>query len=216
MSSRSHLVSLLQNLETNSLDKDLIDMNFFDDNGLFAASEKVTIRELRVGDSEDYYNLQKDLELVGDILERSKRVNGLLSTPPLSNANNLHLAIEDNQSGKMIGYMMLKNLDSETPEIGIDLLSGYRNRGLGYECVGLLIKHAVKIAGYKSFLVKIYSDNHASLALFQKFNISKMGEEDSIYDLILEVADAIEDHEDGENYYSSNHQKKILKFILTM
>ena len=71
------------------------------------------------------------------------------------------------------------------PEIGIDIVQEFRRKGFAYSAIQLFLKSARNLFEKDKFLVRIYSDNIASLELFQKLGVSEIGREPSEYQIFL-------------------------------
>lgn len=95
----------------------------------------------------------------------------------LFDTNKLHLKIIERKTERFIGDISLRNLSSEYPEIGIQILCEYRNKGIGKRALNLFIERLKKVESLQCALVRIYSDNLVSQNLFEHFGAVKIGEE---------------------------------------
>lgn len=95
----------------------------------------------------------------------------------LDSKNRLQLKIIDKATQNYVGEIMLMELDSETPEIGIQLLKKYQGHGIGTHVVRLFIDRVKLITDVDYFLVRISSDNYISQKLFEKIGATRIGEE---------------------------------------
>lgn len=98
----------------------------------------------------------------------------------------LYVSIFRKQDSVYLGNIDLSNIDSTTPELGIDVMKQYQRKGVAYDTLRMFVKWANKtFNNIEYFLVRIYSDNSASLNLFQKLGATKIGEEASEYQVLL-------------------------------
>ena len=68
----------------------------------------------------------------------------------------------------MIGYVSLSDINSEMPEVRMELLPEYQHRGYGYEFLSAIIDKLKREEGPKRLLCLIFPDNKASIALVEK------------------------------------------------
>ena len=124
-------------------------------------------------------------------------------------SDDLVLAIIDKHTICFIGQIMLKNLDQEIPEIGIDIIESYRHKGFGFSAISLFTATLKDRFSLQCFLIRVYNDNTASQALIHKFNVEHIGTEDNEYIAALkELYDACDDIE-----FASDIAKKIEEAI---
>ena len=72
---------------------------------------------------------------------------------------------------KYIGYVCFAEYDSNTPEIQIEISEEYRNRGIGYKALTILIKEIFsQRKDLQYFLYLVLADNIASIKLVEKLN----------------------------------------------
>lgn len=99
---------------------------------------------------------------------------------------NLYVSIFKKQDFAYLGNIVLQNIDSTTPELGIDVVKKYQRKGVAYDTLKMFVRWGSEIFNnMEYFLVRIYSDNLASLSLFQKLGVTKIGEEPSEYQVFL-------------------------------
>ena len=97
----------------------------------------------------------------------------------------LNISILSADSKQYVGNILLRYLDSDMPEIGIDIVQEFRRKGFAYSAIQLFLKSTRNLFEKDKFLVRIYSDNIASLELFQKLGVSEIGREPSEYQIFL-------------------------------
>ncbi|MCM1235980.1 MAG: GNAT family N-acetyltransferase [Ruminococcus flavefaciens] len=75
--------------------------------------------------------------------------------------------------GEYCGSIELQYPDSDTPEIGIDLLENKRNRGIASKAVRLFAKRVCEEKEVNYFLIRISSANLHSQHVFEKMGLLK-------------------------------------------
>lgn len=85
-----------------------------------------------------------------------------------------------------VGNIVLRELESTTPEVGIDIVKKYQRQGIAYDTLQLFLRRIKNICRIEYFLVRIYSDNEPSRKLFQKLRAVKIGNEPSEYQVFLD------------------------------
>lgn len=155
---------------------------YFKENGFFAEDNDFLLRAPMETDREDYLKLCVEIFCMPNIYE-DEQFKEILWQAVLK--ENLAVFIINKTNNEFCGYVVLKNYISDTPEIGIDLLKKYQNKGIGYRMVKLLMETTYKIHKVKYFIVRIYSDNLHSQNLYKKFGAVPLGREDSEYVTLL-------------------------------
>lgn len=84
------------------------------------------------------------------------------------------------------GSMELQHYDSNTPEIGIDLLENKRNQGIASKTIRLFAKKVFETRQVDYFLIRISSRNLHSMHVFEKMGAVKIGEERTYSSRIIE------------------------------
>lgn len=85
-----------------------------------------------------------------------------------------------------VGNIVLREIESTTPEVGIEIAEKYQRQGIAYDTLQLFLKRIKSICRIDYFLVRIYSDNEPSRKLFQKIGAVKIGNEPSEYQVFLD------------------------------
>lgn len=89
-------------------------------------------------------------------------------------------------NGDYCGSIELQQSDSNTPEIGIDLLESKRNQGIALKAVRLFAKKVCGIRMVDYFLIRISSNNLHSQHVFEKMGAVKIGEEETDFSRFIE------------------------------
>ena len=99
----------------------------------------------------------------------------------LFDANKLQLKIIDKFTHEYIGEVMLMNLDTEIPGLGIQLLREYHNQGIGTRIINLFVNKLKTVLSVDIISIRISSDNQISQKMFEKMGAVKIGEEGKEY-----------------------------------
>jgi len=114
--------------------------------------------------------------------------------------------------GDYFGSMEIQNPDSNTPELGIDLLENKRNKGIAVKAIKLLAKRFYEDKKVDYFLIRISSKNSHSRHVFEKMGVIPIGIEESAFktfmrdfkevvgDDISEVQDILKKYIDGNEH----------------
>lgn len=106
----------------------------------------------------------------------------------LFDKNKLQLKIIHKKTGNYVGEVMVMNLDSEMPELGIQILKEYQGKGIGSRIMKNFIDQLKSILPVEAFLVKISSDNHICRKLFENMGAVQIGEEGKEYGELFKKA----------------------------
>ncbi len=151
---------------------------------IFAADEKFIICNISNEDRSDYVKLHRQLN--GETSLYSNPVSkDTMWEQILNHADNvfsLFTAEED-----YCGSIELQQPDSNTPEIGIDLLENKRNQGIAPRAVQLFAKKVYETRKVDYFLIRISSNNSHSKYVFEKMGAVKIGEEETDFSKFVEI-----------------------------
>ncbi|MGN0680185.1 MAG: GNAT family N-acetyltransferase [Oscillospiraceae bacterium] len=106
---------------------------------------------------------------------------------------------EDN--GEYCGCIELQKYQSDTPEIGLNLLESKRNQGLAAKVVKLLVQKACREQNIDYFLIKIMSNNSHSQHVFEKMGAIQVGEEERPFVAVMKELKQIESEEISDDIY---------------
>lgn len=151
--------------------------DYLGEDGFFAEDENIRIRRLNEDDKEVFMRLKIDVSGISMAYMDPSFYE--YSWNDYLKGEDLVLSLFSKESGDFLGTVMLKNLHDEIQEVGIDIVREFRNRGIGFAAVSLLLKRAKECSGKSRYQVRIYSNNVASRTLFSKFNITEVAHEDS-------------------------------------
>lgn len=158
-----------------------------DKHDLVAQNDKVILRNLIPEDKEDYFKLYQDTSIIKKKMkpEAFRQFFEREWEREILSKDRLNISILSADSKQYVGNILLRYLASDMPEIGIDIVQEFRRKGFAYSAVQVFLKSARNLFVSDKFLVRIYSDNEASLKLFQKLGAFEIGREPSEYQVFL-------------------------------
>jgi RimJ/RimL family protein N-acetyltransferase len=153
----------------------------------------VNIRELTVNDAQDIsrlmnYNISKYLYDVPDPYSVQDALNFIKTAQSdFKSLKGLHFAIEykgmselrNNNNLVLVGAIGLKNIDliNKKANLGYWIGEQYWGRGIGTECVGLIIDYAFSPElGLKEISAYVFPENKASIRVLEKNRMNRKGE----------------------------------------
>ena len=107
------------------------------------------------------------------------------------------------KSGEYCGSVELQHPDSNTPELGIDLMESKRNKGIATRAIKLVARRAYEDKRVEYFLIRISSRNPHSKHVFEKMGVIPLRTTESTFKTFMkdyrdvmkntEVDDAMEE-----------------------
>lgn len=162
---------------------------------IFATDGEFIICVISDDDRKDYVELHRQLNG-----ETSLYLNSLskdmMWEQTLNHAENVFSLFTTD--GDYCGSIELQHSDSNTLEIGIDLLESKRNKGITPKAVRLFAKKVCEEKKVDYFLIRISSNNLHSQNVFEKMGAVKIGEEESAFSKFVERFGEIAE-EKGQN-----------------
>lgn len=163
--------------------------DYFLEGGLFVQNEKYIMRALCEGDKMDYLKLYQENAIVTKAaltlaeIDYDEYIEYVWKN--LSEDDTINVSVFQKENFVYVGNIVLRNLSSDTPEIGIDVLKKYHRQGIAFETIPMFAKRVLELRRVEYFLVRIYSDNEASTKLFEKLGVTRIGKEPSEYAAFL-------------------------------
>jgi len=152
----------------------------------------VNIRELTVNDAQDIahlmnHNISKYLYDIPDPYSVQDALNFIKTAhSDFKSLKGLHFAIEyksksetRNNNLVLVGAIGLKNIDliNKKANLGYWIGEQYWSRGIGTECVGLIIDYAFSPElGLKEVSAYVFPENKASIRVLEKNRMNRKGE----------------------------------------
>lgn len=100
--------------------------------------------------------------------------------------NGFACAVVEKSTGEICGFCQLKNVDTFTPEVGIDIGDGYMGRGYAQETVRLLMDYASKHFEMDCFIWKVNKENTISRHIAEKLGGVLITEEATMEQWIID------------------------------
>ncbi len=166
---------------------------------IFASNDEFTICAIANEDRSNYVELQRQLN--GETtLYLNPISKDMMWEQILSNADCVFSLFMTN--GDYCGSIELQQPDSNTPEIGIELLECMRNQGIAPKAVRLFAQKVYEIRKVDYFLIRISSNNLHSRHVFEKMGAVKIREEETAFSRFVERFKEIvkKEGEDLEKY----------------
>lgn len=195
--------------------------SFFNENGVFAVTDKYRFLRLRESDKSEYMRL---------CISNSRVALAYTLIPEFyesmwNEANDdekATICIWDNVTDALIGDISFRHLSDDIPEFGIDIFKEFQRKGIGELAVRTASEVAKTRLGLQQLVVNIYSDNAASLALFSKFHIKEIGRADSEFVASMKQING-ERYEEVKNsqpeyreLYEREEHRQIVEYIMTI
>lgn len=138
--------------------------DLFDANGIFTETENCILRRIRPEDF-PYYEKLAQQETPSFLQNTSSNA---LAWEDLLEEDHLTCSILKKDSGTFCGFCQLQWVFSDTPELGIDLLPEYRQKGLSAEVLPPFLHQAKNLLKNDYFYSKIKKNNIPSQKLAEK------------------------------------------------
>lgn len=114
-------------------------------------------------DKEVYYNLFSEISIVKGRMEETifrKYFEKIWVEEQSEDA--IRVSVILNKDGAYVGNITLRELNSKTPELGIDVVQRYQRQGVAYNALRLFMCQVSSISKIDYFLARIYSNNEPS------------------------------------------------------
>lgn len=150
---------------------------------IFAADGEFIICPISDEDRHDYVELHRQLNGEAS-LYLNPISKDLMWEQILKNADSVFSLFTVKED--YCGSIELQQPNSDTPEIGIDLLENKRNQGIASKAVRLFARRVCEIRKIDYFLIRISSNNPHSKYVFEKMGAVKIGEVETAFSLFVE------------------------------
>lgn len=150
---------------------------------IFVADKEFIICHISDVDRSDYVELHRQLN--GETsLYLNPVSKDMMWEQILKNEDSVFSLFTEN--GNYCGSIELQQPDSNTPEIGIDLLEDKRNQRIAPKAVRLFAGRVCEIKKIDYFLIRISSNNPHSKYVFEKMGAIKIAEEETAFSRFVE------------------------------
>lgn len=185
---------------------------------IFVADSKFIICMISDDDREDYIELHRQLN--GETsLYLNPLSKDMMWEQTLNHAESIFSLFTTD--GDYCGSIELQHSDSNTPEIGIDLLESKRNKGITPKAVRLFAKRVCEEKKVDYFLIRISSTNLHSQHVFEKLGAVKIGVEESPFSKFVErfgeIVEKKEQDLEGYKYlFGENGDEVVFRYKLNL
>lgn len=155
--------------------------DYFLEDGMFAETEHYIMKECCAADKESYVALYKENSIFASATSgmNKKEFDDYVEFAWTSFAEEdaIRVSVFKKDTSEYIANIVLRNLNSDTPELGIDVLQNFQRQGIASEVIPKFASRIMELQKINYFLVRIYSDNVASTELFKKLGAVYIGNE---------------------------------------
>lgn len=187
--------------------------DFFQTDGVLVQNNSYILRALSEADKDNYLKLYRENSIVAKASSKMSDVDyesfADFVWEKMSEDDAIYVSVFRKKDDLYVGNITLQHLDSDTPEIGMDVLQEYHRQGIAFESIPLFAKRVMEIMPFEYFMVRIYSNNEPSRMLYEKLGATVIGEEPSEFAVAL--AQMKEKHkEDYEGFLSRNPEAEMI------
>lgn len=144
---------------------------FWSVGNLSKSDEHICLRMVQESDKNNFLELQKETCIVKSMFKEESYQNMMWDEHIQDKSMMFTIEVD----GEYAGYCGINNLSRENWEIAIELLSRFRNKGIGYTAIGIMLSEIKARLGVDCFRAKIDADNYASQRLFEKLGATPYG-----------------------------------------
>lgn len=148
----------------------------------YATDGKYTLYQLDDTDRESYVELHRQVNGENSLFLKPSTAD-IMWDGTIKSGNMIYSIFDSNND--YCGSTELQNPDSNTPEIGIDLMENKRNQGIAAKVVKMLVKKVCQERNVEYFLIRISSRNTHSRHVFEKMGAIYMGEEANMFKKLI-------------------------------
>ena len=184
---------------------------YFDLDGIYAEDELYVLRKLKETDKEPFMQLLLDASDMRKAYDH-KEFYEYSWESSLNDEETLYLSLIDKNAGNYLGKLTVRNLKDAKPEIGCGIVKEYRNQGIAYRAMKMLIDRTKELMNVSTFEIKAYKDNLPSLHLIHKLGGIEMGREENEFISIFAKGAEIT----GENLLEEDNglNKEVVRSLL--
>lgn len=176
-------------------DGDAVRAILFDAEGVYAQNEQYLLRAIKDTDKEDYLRCYREDPVW-------KRYFGKPDYDPSEglwrdfiHPSIINTVIIRKEDGAYCGFCGLQEfLNSETPELSVEIMPEFQHQGVGTAVVPMLMKHYADLIGTHEFIAKVSPENRPSQGLMRKLRAVPSGttRHPSISDDMLSLLEKLE------------------------
>ena len=130
---------------------------YFDECHFLVQDENYVLREQLLEDKGDYYNLCKETSLLAKRMSQTAFKDFFEKQwEQRSEENAIYVSVILKTTKKYVGNIVLRELESTTPEVGIDIVEKYQRQGIAYDTLQLFLRRIKNICRIKYFLSYLF------------------------------------------------------------
>ena len=159
------------NIATKNENADKIKEKFWSGGNIINRDAYIQIRMIQETDKSRFIELQKEVYTMRSMIQDEEYQDMMWNEH--IHGSSMMFAIE--ADGEYAGYCGINNVFQENWEIAIELLKKFRQKGIGYTAIKIMLSEIKARLGVDKFRVKIAYDNFASQRLFEKLGATPYG-----------------------------------------
>lgn len=159
------------NIATRNENADKIKGKFWSGGDINNSDAHVQLRMIQEKDRLKFIELQKEVYIMRFMLQDEEYQDMMWNE--YIHGRSMMFTIE--ADGEYAGYCGINNVFQENWEIAIELLKKFRQQGIGYTAIKIMLSEIKARLGVDKFRVKIAYDNYASQRLFEKLGATPYG-----------------------------------------
>jgi len=167
------------------------------------AENNIVLRRVQESDKDIFIELQKENNIVKSMLKEEAYRNMLWNEH--IECKTLMFSIVVNN--EYVGYCGIKNTACEQWEIAIEILSKWKNKGVGFRAICSMLDEIKNRMGVSEFRVRIDTENYPSQRLFEKLGAEPNG----ISEFMLHEETDIHRCEEENMYLIDERMKELAK-----
>jgi len=149
-------------------------------------TERLTLRQLAINDEQEIFTLRSDSEInkylgrkISNTIDDARNFIHMINEN-INKNDSLYWAITFNDSNKLVGTISLFDFSDETDscEIGYELLSTFQRQGIMKEAVEKVVGYAFNSIKVKNIEASLHRDNQRSINLLEKLLFKKSNNAD--------------------------------------
>lgn len=157
-------------------DGDAIRAVLYDAEGIYAQDEQYLLRTIKETDKEDYLRYYREDPIWAKYFDKPDLDPSEGLWRDFTHPSIINTVIIRKADGAYCGFCGLqKFLESETPELSIELMPEFQHQGIGSAVVPMLLNHYATKIGTCTFIAKVSPDNLPSQGLMRKLGAQLSG-----------------------------------------
>jgi RimJ/RimL family protein N-acetyltransferase len=174
---------------------------------IYTSDSDYILCRLSIEDKDDYMNLLQEINTIPHFYEDKMKSDIMWK---IAINGNCDFSIFNNE-WEYCGNIMLKYPEAEHPEIGIDILSKFRNQGIGPRVIKLFARKVYEKRKVEYFIVRAYAYNAHSIHVIEKLGAIPDNSEDifinSVINTLKKNMSEDEAREEAEKIFNNDNHK---------